>query len=184
MVNIPRFRVNEMIRAPKVRVVFPEGGAQVMDVPTAIIKAREYNLDLIEISPDANPPVCKIFDKGKYKYELEKKMKEAKKHQKVMNIKEIRLRPQTGEHDYQIKLRHMIEFFKDNAKVKVTIFFKGREVDQAELGMNLVNKLTEDLKDYAILENQPRLESKFINLFFAPMSNKAKKTEKQEKGHG
>lgn len=164
-----------MIRAPRIRVVLPEGGAEIMNVPDAIAKAREYGLDLIEISPEADPPVCKILDVGKYKYELEKKLKEAKKHQKVITVKEIRMRPKTGEHDYQVKLRHMIEFLKENDKVKVVVFFKGREISHPELGMEMVQKVREDLKEYAILENEPRIEAKFIMLFFSPITAKNKK---------
>ncbi|MDD5066464.1 MAG: translation initiation factor IF-3 [bacterium] len=176
--------MNEMIRAPRVRVVFPEGGAEVMNVHDAVQKAREYGLDLIEISPDADPPVCKILDVGKYKYELEKKMKEAKKHQKVIEVKEIRLRPKTGDHDYQTKLKHMIEFLQRNDKLKVSIFFKGREIAHAELGMDMVNRIREDLTDYAIMENEPRIESKYINLFFSPIGSKNKKSNNPGEENG
>lgn len=158
-----------MIRAPKLRVVFPDGGAEVMSSEQALIKAREYNLDLIEVVPDSDPPVCKILDVGKYKYELEKKMKESKKHQKVINIKEIRIRPSIGDHDYQVKLKHMIEFLEAQDKVKVNIFFKGREITHSDLGMDMVHKVSEDLKEYAELSNIPKLDGRSINLMFSPI---------------
>lgn len=158
-----------MIRAPKLRVVFPDGGAEVMSSEQALIKAREYNLDLIEVVPDSDPPVCKILDVGKYKYELEKKMKESKKHQKVINIKEIRIRPSIGDHDYQVKLKHMIEFLEAQDKVKVNIFFKGREITHSDLGMDMVHKVQEDLKEYAELSNIPKLDGRSINLMFSPI---------------
>ncbi len=161
-----------MIRVPQVRVVFPDGGSQIMGRDEALRKANEYGLDLVEVAPQAKPPVCKIIDHGKFKYELEKKMKEAKKHQKTIVVKEVRLRPHIGEHDYLIKLNHIKEFLQAHNKVKVTIFFRGREITHSELGMQVAERLKEDLKDMATVENQPKLEGKMITLVFSPLSKK------------
>lgn len=161
-----------MIRVPEIRVVFPDGGSQIMSRDEALKKAEDYGLDLVEVAPQAKPPVCKIIDYGKFKYELEKKMKEAKKHQKTIVVKEVRMRPHIGDHDYQVKLNHIKEFLEHKNKVKITIFFKGREITHSELGMQIVEKLKEDLKDIATLENQPWLEGRIITLIFSPSSNK------------
>jgi translation initiation factor IF-3 len=170
-----------MIKATKVRVVFPEGGSQIMSIDEALQKAQSYNLDLVEVAPQSNPPVCKIVDYGKFKYELEKKLKEERKHQKANIIKEIRIRPQTTQHDYQIKLNYIKDFIAHKYKVKVNIIFKGREVTHSELGMNMCEKLKKDLENIASLENKPQLENKVITLIFAPKSEKsgAKKDEQQ-----
>ena len=168
----PRLQVNNMIRAPKVRAIFPDGDAKIMQTNDAIEKAKEYGLDLIEISPNAKPPVCKILDIGKYKYEQEKKMKESKKHQKNITVKEMRLRPKTQEHDYQIKLNHIKKFLSNKDKVKVNIFFKGREITHQELGRAMVDKLQEDLQDVGQVENIPKLEGRNIIVVFAPSSQK------------
>ena len=164
-----------MIKYPEVRVVLPGGGSQIMKTLDALAKAREYGLDLIEVSSNSKPPVCKIMDSGKYKYELEKKIKEKMKHQKSSHIKEIRLRPKTGEHDYQTKLKHIIEFLSKKNKVRISIYFKGREVTHSELGMEMVERLKKDLEKYAELDNVPKLEGRFINLIFRPLSENKKK---------
>lgn len=162
-----------MIRAPKVRVVLPgDEGATVMETVQAIQKAREYGLDLIEVSPNAKPPVCKILDMGKYKYEQEKKLKESKKHQKNIVVKEIRLRPKTQEHDYQTKLSHIKKFLDHKDKVKVNIYFKGREITHQDLGMVMVEKLKEDLIEIGQVENIPKLEGRNITVVFSPISKK------------
>lgn len=161
-----------MIRAPKVRVIFPDGDAKIIQTNDAIEKAKEYGLDLIEISPNAKPPVCKILDIGKYKYEQEKKTKESKKHQKNITVKEMRLRPKTQEHDYQIKLNHIKKFLSNKDKVKVNIFFKGREITHQELGVAMVDKLKNDLQDVGQVENIPKLEGRNIIVVFAPSLQK------------
>jgi len=168
----PRLRVNNWIRAPKVRVVFPDGDAEVMKTEDAIAKAKEFGLDLIEISPNTDPPVCKILDMGKYKYEQEKKLKESKKHQKNIVVKEMRFRPKTQEHDYQTKLGHIKKFLANKDKVKVNIFFKGREITHQDLGMAMVEKLKEDLAELGQPEYMPKLEGRNITVVFAPVSQK------------
>ncbi len=185
---MPRFKYNEYINYPEVRVVLPDGGAEIMSINEALQKAEEYDLDLVLISENAKPPVCKIIDRMKYKYELEKKLKEQKKHQRTSHLKEIRFRPQTGEHDYQTKLKHIIEFLQHKNKVRINIFFKGREIVHSNLGMELVEKIKKDLEYVGELENTPRLEGRSITLIFSPLSaeklNKKKKEEEEKKEEG
>ena len=165
-------RINHLIRVPKVRVVEPDGTASVMDTSAAVEKAREYGLDLIEVSPNTKPPVCKIFDVGKYKYELEKKNKESRKHQANMVVKEMRLRPKIQDHDYQTKMSHVKKFLEHKNKVKIGVFFRGREITHKDLGMNLMNKIIEDLKDIAQPQNEPKMVGRSIVVMFEPASSK------------
>lgn len=144
----------------------------------ALKKAEDLGLDLVEVASGTKPPVAKIIDHGKFKYELEKKMKEAKKHQKNIVVKEVRMRPSIGEHDYQIKMNHVKEFFEHQNKVKFIIFFRGREITHAELGMQMAERIKEDLKNLAILENMPRLEGRIIALVFSPSPQGKKKSTK------
>jgi len=157
---------------PELRVITPEGETQLMSRDEALKKAEEYGLDLVEVAPNVRPPVCKIIDYGKFRYELERKMKEAKKHQKNIVVKEIRMRPQIGENDYKIKLEHIKKFISQKNKVKVNIFFKGRELSHSELGMDLAKRLKEDLSGIAALENNPKLEGKTIVLQFVQDTTK------------
>jgi len=171
-----------MIRAPQVRVIFPDGSNKIMQLRDALQESKNLGLDLVEISPNANPPVCKIIQFGKFKYELEKKLKESKKHQSTTVVKEIRMTPRIGEHDYQVKLKHIREFLQDKDKVKVIIIFKGREIVHSEIGLNLAEKLKNDLSDIATLENEPKLDGRIITLSFAPgIPKNISKGEKNEK---
>ena len=129
-----------------------------------IKNAEEAGLDLVEIAPTANPPVCRIMDHSKFKYEQEKKEKEARKKQKIVHIKEIRLGPKIGEHDYQFKVNHLIEFLKKGDKVKVTMIFRGREMAHVDLGRKILEKLSSDISGVGEIEEQPRLEGRFINM--------------------
>ncbi len=168
----PFLRINNSIRALQVRVVFPDGKSSIMDLRPAIEKAKEYGLDLIEVSPKAKPPVCKIKDIGKYKYELEKKNKESRKHQANLTVKEMRMTPKIQEHDYQTKLNHIKKFLDHKHKVKVNIIFKGREITHQDLGITLMEKIKEDLKDVGQIQNEPRLVGRSITILFDPISNK------------
>jgi len=168
----PKLKINYAIKSKKVRVVFPDGQTDVLDLSTAIEKAKEHNLDLIEVSPNAKPPVCKILDVGKYKYELEKKSKESRKHQANLSVKEMRMTPKIQEHDYQTKMNHIKRFLEQRHKVKVNIFFKGREITHQELGMILIEKVKEDLKELGQLQNEPKLVGRSISLLFDPLSSK------------
>jgi translation initiation factor IF-3 len=134
----------------------------VVDLHSAIGKAQSFGLDLVEISPNAEPPVCKIMDYGKYKYELKKKLNDAKKKQKIVEIKEIKLRPTIGEHDLQIKIKQIKKFIEEGEKVKITLRFKGREITHNEIGLNLVNKVIDELQDIAKAESPAKLEGKQI----------------------
>ena len=136
----------------------------VMSVQDGIKNAEEAGLDLVEIAPTANPPVCRIMDHSRFKYEQEKKEKEARKKQKVVHIKEIRLGPKIGEHDYQFKLNHLIEFLKKGDKVKVTMIFRGREMAHIDLGRKILEKLSSDISGVGEIEENPRLEGRFINM--------------------
>lgn len=135
-------------------------------------RAEDAGLDLVEISPNTNPPVCKILDFGKYKFNLEKKEKEAKKKQKVIKIKEIRLQPDIDVHDYQFKLNHIIEFLKEGNKVKVTIRFRGRQMAHMSSGEDILKKMSDDLKDYGVIEGNPIMEGKNLCMTVAPGKKK------------
>ncbi|MBM3565797.1 MAG: translation initiation factor IF-3, partial [Alphaproteobacteria bacterium] len=139
-------RVNEDINAPTVRLVGPDGEMiGIVSAREALIKASEYGLDLIEISPNAEPPVCKVMDYGKFKYELQKRQAEARKKQKVIEIKEIKMRPGIDDHDYQVKMRSVRRFLDEGDKVKMTIRFRGREMAHMELGAKVLDKIKADV---------------------------------------
>ena len=140
----------------------------VVSVAEGIERARDVGLDLIEVSPNASPPVCKILDYGKYKYELQKKKNEAKKKQKVIEIKEIKLRPVIGEHDYLIKLKHTRKFLEAENKVKVTMRFRGREMAHKEVGVRLLERMQKDVEDLGIVESHPKLERNLMVMMLGP----------------
>ena len=162
-------RINERIRVPQVRLI-DTTGEQIGVVPTreALRMALEKGFDLVEISPTAKPPVCKIMDYGKYKYELNKKAKSAKKKQHIIQMKEMRLRPKIEEHDYQFKLKHIREFLEKGNKVKVFVEFRGREMAHQELGHKIIQRLEEDLKDLGIIEQKAKMEGRNLSLTFMP----------------
>ncbi|MDD5173259.1 MAG: translation initiation factor IF-3 [Candidatus Omnitrophica bacterium] len=158
-------RINHRIRAREIRVIGEHGDQLgVMSVQDGIKNAEESGLDLVEIAPTANPPVCRIMDHSRFKYEQEKKEKEARKKQKVVHIKEIRLGPKIGEHDYQFKVNHLIEFLKKGDKVKVTMIFRGREMAHIDLGRKILEKLSSDISGVGEIEENPKLEGRFINM--------------------
>jgi len=158
-------RINGRIRVREVRVVGEEG-EQLGVLPTieAIKRAEEAGLDLVEVAPTAVPPVCRIMDYSKYKYEQEKREKEARKKQKIVHLKEIRLSPKIGEHDYQFKLRNLEDFLKRGDKVKITMMFKGREMAHVDLGRKILNRLASDISQVGEIEEPARQEGRFINL--------------------
>ncbi|MFA5084817.1 MAG: translation initiation factor IF-3 [Candidatus Omnitrophota bacterium] len=157
--------MNHRIRAREIRVIGEHGDQLgVMSVQDGIKNAEESGLDLVEIAPTANPPVCRIMDHSRFKYEQEKKEKEARKKQKVVHIKEIRLGPKIGEHDYQFKVNHLIEFLKKGDKVKVTMIFRGREMAHIDLGRKILEKLSSDISGVGEIEENPKLEGRFINM--------------------
>lgn len=162
-------RINRQIRARQVRII-SEIGEQLGDMSQfdALKIAEERGYDLVEVSPGSVPPVCKLMDYGKYKYEQNKKEKEAKHKQKIFKLKEIELRPKIDEHDFNVKLRRIIEFLKDGDKVKVSVFFKGREIVYKNLGTSLIEKVKENIQDVGIVEKEPKLEGKRILMILGP----------------
>ena len=161
--------MNHQIDARTVRLIAHDGSnLGVVDRETAIRKAEEAGYDLVEISPGAAPPVCKILDLGKYKYEIQKKENEAKKKQKVIEVKELKLRPTIGGHDYDVKMRAMKRFIEEGDKVKVTLRFRGREMMHQELGAALLERVRGDNLELAKVEQEPRMEGRQIIMVFAP----------------
>ncbi len=168
----PKTRINEAIRAPKLRVV-DENGEQV-GIKTreeALALAQERDLDLVEVAPSADPPVCRIMDYGKFRYEQEQKAKTARKHQTQISVKEIKFRPKIGVHDYETKKGHVVRFLKDRAKVKVTIMFRGREATHPERGRDLLMRLAEDVKDLGQVESPPLLDGRNMLMVLGPHRN-------------
>ena len=164
-----RIRVNEGIRIKEVRVI-GENGEQIGVIPTseAIRMAKERGFDLVEVAPKAAPPVCRIMDFSKYKYEQEKKERLARKKQKVIKLKEIKFKPNIEENDYQVKLRHLKNFIERGDKVKATLIFRGREMAHTDIGINLMNRLMKDLSEVATPERLPVLENKIMVLVMNP----------------
>ncbi|MEI8321327.1 MAG: translation initiation factor IF-3 [Alphaproteobacteria bacterium] len=163
-------RINDQIRADKIRLVGKDGEMLgVVSVREGIDLAMDAGLDLVEISPKAEPPVCKILDYGKYKYELQKKKNEAKKKQKIVEIKEMKLRPFIGENDYQVKLRNMKRFLEDEDKVKVSLRFRGRELAHKEIGMKLFDRIIQDLSEFAKVESSPKFEGPQVIMVLSPL---------------
>jgi len=162
--------INEKIKVREVRLI-DDNGKQLGIVPTveAIRMAKEQDLDLVEVSPKTNPPVCKIMDYGKFKYQLAKKAQEAKKKQTVIQIKEMKLGLKIQEHDLMVKIRHIREFLEDGCKVKVIVMFKGREILHKDMGEKLTQKIIEAIKDIGNLEQKPKFDGRNIVMVFAPM---------------
>jgi len=157
--------VNHRIRAREVRVIDDEGNQLgVMSTQDALKRAQEAGLDLLELAPTAAPPVCRIMDYSKYKYDQEKKEKEAHKKQRVIHVKEIRIGPKIGEHDYQFKFRALQDFLKRGDKVKITMMFRGREMAHVDLGRKILDRLASDISAVGEIEEPPRLEGRFINM--------------------
>ena len=162
-------RVNEQMEAEKVRVVNVDGEmVGVISKEEGIEIAFEAGLDLVEVSPNADPPVCKVLDYGKYKYEAQKKANEARKKQKVIDVKEIKMRPGIDEHDYQVKMRSVRRFLDEGDKVKMTIRFRGREMAHQELGMKVLDRVREDVDELAKVEQFPKSEGRLMTMVIAP----------------
>ncbi len=164
----PKERVNEGIRADVVRVIKPDNEHAILPVKEAIEMAFKLNMDLVEVAPNADPPVCKIMDHGKYLFEKKKKEKEAKKKQHVVVLKELRFRPQTDDHDYEFKKRHAEGFLKEGNKVKATVQFKGRDIIYSDQGKKLLDRLASDLEDFGKVETPAKLEGKRMSMVVAP----------------
>ncbi|HEY5643579.1 MAG TPA: translation initiation factor IF-3 [Woeseiaceae bacterium] len=164
-----RVRRNEEIEATRVRVIRSDGEqAGVMGIRDALALAVDEGLDLVEVSPTADPPVCRVMDFGKFLFEQNKKNQSAKRKQKQVHIKEIKFRPGTDEADYKIKLRKLVEFLEDGDKTKVTLRFRGREMAHKELGAKLLNRVRDDLEEYGSVEQMPQLEGRQMVMVIAP----------------
>ncbi len=164
-------RMNEDITAQEIRVVDAEGEMRgVMKLEDALVLADESGLDLVELSPNAEPPVCKILDYGKYKYEQQKKANEARKKQKVIQVKEVKIRPGTEKHDYDVKMRNARKFLDKGDKVKVSMRFRGREMAHKDIGLDLLKRMIEELSDISIVELHPKSEGRQMIMVLAPGS--------------
>jgi len=162
-------RVNDRIRAPEIRLIGADGeNIGVVTPVRALALAEEAGLDLVEISPGAVPPVCKIMDFGKFKYEQQKKEAEARKNQKIIEIKEIKFRPGTDTHDYEVKMRSVVRFLEEGDKVKVTLRFRGREMAHMDLGRELLERVAEDVKEIGKIESMPRVEGRQMVMMVTP----------------
>jgi len=165
-----KVRMNQTIIAPEVRVVGNDGNqVGVMSSEEAIKLAKKDGLDLVEVSPTAQPPVCRIMDYGKFRFEESKKAQVAKKKQKQIHVKEIKFRPGTDKGDYQVKLRNLMRFLKDGDKAKVTMRFRGRELAHKEIGMDLLKRVEGDLVEYGTVEQAPKFEGRQMVMVFAPV---------------
>ncbi|MCA0313702.1 MAG: translation initiation factor IF-3 [Candidatus Melainabacteria bacterium] len=167
--------LNERIRDREVRLIDEEGN-QLGIVPTreALANAREKGLDLLLVQPDANPPVAKILDYGRHKFEQEKKARESKKKQHVQDVKEIKMRYKIEEHDFQVKLKHAQKFLTDGDKIKVLIVLRGREMQHADMAIDLMNRFAEDLKDLGAMDREPKLEGKSVIMILNPLPQRGK----------
>jgi translation initiation factor IF-3 len=164
-----------MIRIPEIRVIDDEGNQLgVMATADAMKIAEERSLDLVEIAPNVRPPVCKIMDYGKFKYEQSKKARDSKKKQHVSHLKEIKLRPKIEEHDFQFKMRHAEKFLNNKDKVKFTIMFRGREMEHIDLGEKLLNRVVEEFSEIAMMEKSPIRMGRIISMILGPRSEKKK----------
>ncbi|MDD9727448.1 translation initiation factor IF-3 [Roseovarius sp. SK2] len=162
-------RINDKIRVPEIRLIGAEGeNVGVVTPERAMGMAEEAGLDLVEISPNANPPVCKIMDYGKYKYEQQKRESEARKKQKVIEVKEVKFRPNTDTHDYDVKMRNVFRFLENGDKVKITLRFRGREMAHQDLGRELLQRVAEDIKEIGKVENMPKMEGRQMIMIIAP----------------
>ncbi|NLM01487.1 MAG: translation initiation factor IF-3 [Treponema sp.] len=166
-------RINEMIRVREIRLI-DEEGSQKGIVPTkdALKMAKERELDLVEVAPNANPPVCKILDYGKYRFEQEKKLRDSKKNQKVLKLKEIRMQPKIGPGDLDTKSKHIREFLAEGNKVKVTIRFRGRELAHTELGLVVLDEVLKRLNDEFTIEKPAAMEGRFMSMILSPKAKK------------
>ncbi|MBN1574406.1 MAG: translation initiation factor IF-3 [Deltaproteobacteria bacterium] len=175
-----------MIRADKVRLIDPEGNQLgVIGFKEALMKAEDLGLDLVEVAPNANPPVCRILDFGKFKYQQSKKAHDAKKKQSTVQVKEVKLRPKTEDHDIEYKLKHMRKFLEQGNKVKVSMIFRGREITHTEIGMEILNKVADEIKDDALVEQEPKLEGRNMSMILTPQkSAKEGKKAKEEAEQG
>lgn len=176
-----KLRINARIRVREVRLI-DEIGTQIGIISTreAMDMARERDLDLVEVAPNATPPVCRLMDYGKFRYEQTKKEREARKNQKQVELKEIRLKPRTDTHDLQVKANNARRFLEDGHKVKFSVRFRGREIAHPEIGREMLEQLAEDLREYAAVDQRPQLEGKAFSMILSPVPAKVAKPPRSE----
>jgi translation initiation factor IF-3 len=176
-------RTDRRIKAREVRVVGPTGEQLgILPIEEALAKAQEFGLNLVEVNPMSKPPVCKIMDYGRFKYEEKKRANEAKKKQVVVKLKEVKLRPKTEEHDYETKVRHVKEFLEEGNKAKITIMFRGREITHRNLGQAILDDVVKDTKDIAVVEQPPRMEGRSLFMIIGPnpkVAQRARELQRQ-----
>jgi translation initiation factor IF-3 len=165
-------RINEQIRVREVRLIRDDGEQQVLSTAEAFAMAREQGLDLVEVAPQAVPPVVKIMDYGKFKFENEKKVRDSKKKQKLLKLKEIRMQPKIDEHDLDFKSKHVREFLAEGNKVKVTIRFRGRELAHTELGLDVLKDVLQRIEGDYVMDKPPAMEGRFMSMVLSPKSKK------------
>jgi translation initiation factor IF-3 len=167
--TVTKQRINQQIRVPEVRVIGPEGEQiGVLKTSEAIRQAMELGYDVVEVAPNAEPPVCRIMDYGKFKYEQSKKEHRSRQHQKSTQVKEIKFRPRTDKHDLETKIRQIRVFLEEGNKTKVTVMFRGREMANQELGFVAIKKVIEELKGFGTVETAPRMEGRNLSMIIAP----------------
>jgi translation initiation factor IF-3 len=182
----PRIRenVNEAIRAREVRAVFPDGSVEIMPTQAAIRRAQELGLDLILVAPTAEPPVAKAMDYGQWQYENKKKQQEAKKKQHVIQVKEVKFRPNTDDHDYDFKKNHAVRFLQEGNRVKAVVQFRGREIAHVDLGQKLLLRFAQDLSQYGQIEGHPRLEGRMFHIIISPVKKEKEKEKEKPRSAG
>jgi translation initiation factor IF-3 len=172
--------VNAQIRAPQVRVIGPEGEQiGVLSSREALERAQEMNLDLVEVAPNADPPVCKLMDYGKFRYQQQKRAHEAKKKQTVIQVKEVKVRPKIDEHDYQFKLKHVKRFLEGGDKAKVSVVFRGREIVHRDLGRKILDRFIEETQELGEVEMMPKMEGRNMTMILTAKSAKGDKKAKR-----
>ncbi|MEE9466214.1 MAG: translation initiation factor IF-3 [Candidatus Neomarinimicrobiota bacterium] len=162
-------KVNDEITAPEVRLVDKSGEqAGIVPLEEAMVMAEDEGLDLVEIAPLAKPPVVKVMDFGKYRYDQQKRLRESKKKQHVISVKEVRMRPSIGDHDLQTKMNKAVEFLKDGSRLKISLRFRGREMSRQDLGIKLLDRVIEMLEEYGVVEKSPKVEGRIMTMYFVP----------------
>ncbi len=162
-------RINDQITAPRVRLVGGDGEQLgIVPIEDALKEAEDQNLDLVEVAPKANPPVCKILDYGKFRYNQQKRLRESKKKQHVIANKEVRMRPGIGDHDLETKINHAIKFLQEGSRLKITVRFRGRELSRQDLGTTLLDRVVEMLADYAEIDKSPIVEGRNMIVYLIP----------------
>jgi translation initiation factor IF-3 len=165
-------RINEQIRVREVRIIRENGVQAIISTQEALESAREQGLDLVEVAPNANPPVVKILDYGKYKFENEKKVRDSKKKQKLLKLKEIRMQPKIDDHDLDFKSKHVREFLAEGNKVKITVRFRGRELAHTELGLDVLKDVLARLEGEYVMDKSPAMEGRFMSMILSPKAKK------------